>query len=313
MGDAKATIPPHAKDAHSLRTLAFPLDAPRGLFPVKNRLALNREYIPLAAYAVDAFRYLGRQGIVIRGWEREIRRDVVEALGIESQSVGFATQEEGPHGKVLGHGDATFQAMDLWKDSDFVMVNFGGDANSPFTALVSLVSLALWDREGAGVDMVLPVARIPGSAYPIFLDSQGLPRVFGHNKLGESFGKPGGAALERSDFANVGIRVYKTSALLNAMEEIRRCWWDPSVGYSVPGNDPESHEFALDNVDSLLAQEGRARILPWARPEELTPAKSFDELLRFEDALDKVRDDWEAFLSVLDAQKLAHKGTGGGI
>jgi hypothetical protein len=313
LGDAKARIPPQARDAHSLRTLSFPLEAPRGLFPVKNRLTPNREYIPLAAYAVDAFKNLGRQGIVIRGWEKEIRREVLEALGIDPRLVGFATQFEGPEAKVLGHGDATYQAMDLWKDSDFVMVNFGGDANSPFTALISLVRMEIWDREEEGVDLGIPVARIPGSAYPIFLDSQGLPRVFGHDKLGEAFGKPGEAALVRSDFANVGIRVYKTNALFQAMEEIRRRWWDPSTGYSIPGNNPESHEFALDNVDAMMAQQGRARILPIARPEELTPAKSFNELLKFEDALDRVRDDWEVFSSALDAEDLAHEGTGDGV
>lgn len=313
LAQAKAAIPPDARDPHSLRTQAFPLDAPRGLFPVKNRLAPGRDFIPLAAYAVDALKGLGRTGLVVRGWVEEIQREVLEPLGMGPDGVGFAFQAEGPQGKVLGHGDATFQASALWKDSDYLMVNFGGDASSPFTALASLVRLALWDSEGEDAALVLPVAEIPDSAYPIFVDSQGLPRAFGHDKLGDSFGKAGSSTLRRSGFANVGLRLYRTKDLLSAMEEIRRRWWDPREGYSIPGNDPESREFALDNVDSYLAGEGRARIFPIALPDELTPAKSFDELLNFEAALDRVRDDWEVFARLLHAQNLADEGSGNGV
>ena len=42
--------------------------------------------------------------------------------------------------------------------------------------------------------------------------------------------------------------------------------------------------FALDNVDALLAAEGRARMLAIAMPEELTPVKSLDDVPAFESA-----------------------------
>ena len=62
----------------------------------------------------------------------------------------------------------------------------------------------------------------------------------------------------------------------------RERYWVEGTGYAIPGNDPEGHEFALDNVDAELAAEGRARILAIARPEELTPAKSVDDVPAFE-------------------------------
>ncbi|MDP2791678.1 MAG: hypothetical protein Q8O15_07990, partial [Rectinemataceae bacterium] len=121
---------------------SFPLDAPRGLFPVRNFITTKTPRIPLAAYAVDAFRGLGRQIIVLRGWESAIRREVVEALGIDSGGVDFCTQELGPGGKALGHGDAARQARPYWHNSTYVLTNFGGDANSPLTAMASLKALA---------------------------------------------------------------------------------------------------------------------------------------------------------------------------
>jgi hypothetical protein len=295
----------------------FPLSAPRGLFPVRNFLGSGNPTIPLAAYALDAFRGLGRHLIVIRGWEQEIRQTVLFPLGIPESEVDFHSQREGPSGKVLGHGDATLQAFDLWKSSSYVIVNFGGDASSPLTALIALFALRELVSAGEGVDLLLPVAKIEGAAYPIYVDGEGLPRRFGHDKLGggaprdrdqsqRDFAVQGSAtgSLRRSEFTNVGVRVYRTSALAEALEEMKSLYWRDGIGWDIPGNDPEGHEFALDNVDALLAGRGRARILPVAAPEELTPAKSFDELGRFEAAIEKVRLDWDDFRSTLGFRKL---------
>ncbi|MCE1196631.1 hypothetical protein LWX53_09070 [bacterium] len=259
----------------------------------------------MAAYAVDAFRRLGRQIVVVRGWEDEIRRGVLEPLGIAPGEARFCTQRVGPAGKVLGHGDAARQARPLWEGARYGMTNFGGDANSPLTAALALRALAALDEAGEGVGLVLPVARIRNPAYPIRLDLEGLPRAFGHDKLGgagaSSAAGAGGATPSDGDFAytNVGIRVYRAADLIAAIEEIGSKYWDPEVGYSIPGNDPDGHEFALDNIDALLASRGRARILAVANPEELTPAKSFDELAHFEAAAAKVRAEWDGFLAGL--------------
>ncbi|MCX7026758.1 MAG: hypothetical protein NT061_04540 [Spirochaetes bacterium] len=303
-------------DAVSCAAVSFPLAAPRGLFPVRNFLGTRGKTIPLAAYALDAFKGLGRHLIVIRGWEREINESVLAPLGIPASMVSFHTQVEGPQGKVLGHGDAAMQAMELWKDSKYVLVNFGGDANSPLTALFSLLVLKGLEAEDKSADILMPVARIDGAAYPIFVDKEGLPRSFGHDKLGGKRMRSGISRLKEpkpSGFTNVGIRAYRTAALAEAIVEIKGAYWREGIGWNIPGNDPEAHEFALDNVDSFLAGRGRARILPVAAPEELTPAKSFDELGRFEAAVEKVRLDWDDFRSALDSQEPPYRRSGEGI
>lgn len=299
---AKARVGSPPRDDFERAVADFPLEAPRGLFPARNFIQRGGPLIPLAAYAIDAFRRLGRQVIVVRGWEAEIRAEVLGALGMAPIDALFCTQREGPSGKVLGHGDAARQARPFWEGSRYVMTNFGGDANSPLTAALALQALAALDAAGEDVGLVLPVASILNSAYPIRLDGEGLPRAFGHDKLGGS-GAAGvsaagtGASSGGYAYTNVGIRVYRTADLIAAIEEVEEKHWNPKIGYSIPGNDPEGREFALDNIDALLAERGKARILAIANPEELTPAKSFDELEHFEGATDKVRAEWDAFLA----------------
>ncbi|HEY9055226.1 MAG TPA: hypothetical protein VIO60_10455 [Rectinemataceae bacterium] len=272
--------------------VSFPVGAPRGLFPVRNFIGRGGKEIPMAAYALDALRGLGRQVIVIRGWEREISAAILDPLGLSLMEPSFRDQELGPGGKALGHGDAARQCRDLWDSSSFVMANFGGDASSPLTALVSLIALKALGEEGEDVDLLLPAARIPDAAYPIFVDSKGLPRAFGHDKLGS--GLPArDPSWKLSGLVNVGLRLYRAKALASAIDEIASLYWRDGWGYEIPGNDPEGREFALDNVDALLASRGKARLLPIARPEELTPAKSFEELDRFEAAAEKVRREWD--------------------
>ena len=296
---AKARVESPPGDEFERAVAAFPLEAPRGLFPVRNYIRRGGPRIAMAAYAIDAFRRLGGLGIVVRGWEDEIRSEVLGALGMGSGDARFLTQREGPAGKVLGHGDAARQARPLWEGSRYVMTNFGGDANSPLTAALALRTLAALDEAGEDVGLVLPAARILNPAYPIRLDAGGLPRAFGHDKLGGAgaAGADGAAAGGGYACTNVGIRAYRTADLRAAIEEVESKYWDPEIGYSIPGNDPDGHEFALDNIDALLAERGKARILAVANPEELTPAKNFDELAHFEAATDKVRAEWDAFLA----------------
>jgi hypothetical protein len=249
---------------------------PRGLYPVRDFIAGGRS-VPIAAYALAAVDGLGRHLIVVRGWEDEIDAEVLSPLGIAPDARDFFTQAA-PYGKPLGHGDAAWQCRELFRRADYVVANFGGDANSRRTILASLLALDALRAAGKDVSLLMPAAPLDSPAYPIGLDAEGLPRSFGHAKL------QGRAQAEGPGFTNVGVRVYSGPALLAKVESFRDRYWIEGSGYAIPGNDPEGREFALDNVDAELAAEGRARILAIARPEELTPAKCVEDIPAFERA-----------------------------
>ena len=272
---------------------SFDPQRPRGLYPVSDFLrARPRDgqacgripggRIPVAAYALAATEGLGKHLIVVRGWEGEIDREILEPLGIGLDARLYHTQDA-PFGKPLGHGDAAYQCRDILRNYDYVIANFGGDANSRRTILSSLLALdAINARaavEGRGlVDLMMPAAPIAGPAYPIMLDEEGLPRAFGHEKL------QGHATGRASGYTNVGVRVYRARPLVERLESFKKRYWKDGEGYAIPGNDPAGHEFALDNVDAELAAEGRARILAVGRSEELTPAKTLGDIPAFERA-----------------------------
>jgi len=254
---------------------------PRGLFPVRDFLGLGARAdgrIPIAAYALAAVHGLGAHLVVVRGWEAQIDGEILGPLGIGASDRRFFTQEV-PFGKPLGHGDAAWQCRDLLRGADYVVANFGGDANSRRTILTSLLALDALRASGREVDFLLPAAPLDSPAYPIGLDSGGLPRSFGHAKLHGAKDEARGLG-----YTNVGVRVYFAPALVKRLEAFRSEYWVEGRGYEIPGNDPAGHEFALDNVDAELASEGRARVLAMARPEELTPAKSLDDVPAFEAA-----------------------------
>jgi len=265
---------------------------PRGLYPVRNFLrgsGWSEGRIPIAAYALAAVHGLGRHLVVVRGWEAEIDAEILARLGIDSGERDFFTQLA-PFGKPLGHGDAAWQCRDAFRDADYVVANFGGDANSRRTVLSSLLALDALRSMGKEVDFLLPAAPLESPAYPIGLDAEGMPRSFGHAKLQgreAKLSRETGAARGLG-YTNVGVRVYSAPALVERLERFRKRYWIEGMGYAIPGNDPEGHEFALDNVDAELAAEGRARVLAIARPEELTPAKSVDDIPAFERAMQSV-------------------------
>lgn len=275
--------------------------APRGLFGVPNRMGFGPDPLPIAGYALAAVRDLGRHVIVVRGWERDIEDSILAPLSYQQGSWVFATQDA-PGDKPRGHGDAAYQTMPLWADSDYVLVNFGGDASSPLTALSALAVMAVLSGGSPAAspltDLLMPAALVENPAYPITLDERGLPRGFGHAKL-----QGATAVTASSGYTNVGVRVYRASALREALETIRRSWWTRESGYRIPGNapagdDPAGGEFALDNVDALLAADGRARLLPVARPQELSPVKSLADLQRFNRDIQVVCDDWRILESL---------------
>jgi len=284
---------------------SFALNCPRGLFPVRDYIRKGGGRIPLAAYALDALKRVGNSCVVIRGWEDEIRRQILIPLGMDSSSVVFRSQSLGPLGKPLGHGDAVYQAMDVWRKYKYLIVNFAGDANSPLTVLLGLRCMDTLGLKGLKLGLLLPAAPVKNPAYPIILDNEGIPRQLGHDKLKNPAAGPGVFAAGHpapaaqpvrpvTGYTNVGLRVYRTEVLIEAMNEIRSLYWTEGYGYAIPGNDPGEREFALDNVEELLSQRGLARIFAVARPEELTPAKSFDEINNFERAVCMVRAEWDS-------------------
>ncbi len=269
--------------------------APRGLFPVSNAMGFGPDPVPIAGYALAAVRDLGRHLIVVRGWEHDIEERILRPLSYKVGSWLFATQDA-PGGKPLGHGAAALQTMALWSDSEYVIVNFGGDASSPLTALSSLAVMdALARQLGDGAPgLLMPAAFVDEPAYPIVVDERGLPRRFGHAKL-----QGATTASVKGGYTNVGVRVYRAAVLRDGIERLRRKYWTAERGWAIPGNasahdDPAGGEFALDNVDALLASEGRARLLAVARPEELSPVKSLADLPRFQRDIALVCGDWAA-------------------
>ncbi|MBN2873972.1 MAG: hypothetical protein JXM71_02660 [Spirochaetales bacterium] len=268
--------------------------APRGLFPVYNALGFGPDPLPIAGYALAAVRDLGHHLIVVRGWERRIQAEILEPLDYAPGSWSFATQDA-PGGKPRGHGDAAFQTMALWSSSKYVVINFGGDASSPLSALDSLAVMDALAREhGDGAPgLIMPSALVRSPSYPVSVGPDGLPTAFGHAKLS------GSASVSNAEYGytNVGVRVYRAAALREAILSIRERYWSEAGGYAIPGNapadgDPAGGEFALDNVDALMAEQGRARLLPVARAEELSPVKSLDDVPRFERDVRVVCADW---------------------
>jgi hypothetical protein len=288
---------------------AFDTERPRGLYRVRDFLGLaprasegaGGARIPVASYSLEAVKGFGRHLIVVRGWEDEIDAEVLFPLGIGRAMRDFFTQDA-PFGKPLGHGDAAWQCRGSWKGADYVVTNFGGDANSRLTIGTGLLVLDALNY-AAGVspkdmrgfaDLLIPAAPVGYASYPIGIDAEGLPRSFGHAKLegvADGHAKPegsAGTARETGSLTNVGLRVYRAPALLGAVEGFRSRFWVDGEGYAIPGNDPAGHEFALDNVDKAFAEAGRARLLAAARSRELTPAKSLDDIPAFEAAMAEV-------------------------
>lgn len=271
----------------------FPLDAPRGLFPVPDFIhgEKGEGCIAMAAYAVEAVREIEEHILVVRGWEREIEAQVLNPLEMPRSRIVFFTQKEGSDGQVSGHGDAALQCMSLWQNARYVVTNFAGDANSPLTVELALRAFAAFDAKGIEIGAIIPVAMTEKPAYPVFLDENGLPAGFWHEKLAGS--KPNAVP---TNLTNVGIRVYRADWLRKALLMLKERYYTggqgPDAGWHIPGNDPAKHECALDNVDNLLAEMHLARVMRIALPRELTPLKSLGEYPAFVQAVKEVQREW---------------------
>jgi len=279
---------------------AFPLEMPRGLFPVPDFIhsAQGKGRIAMAAYAFDAVRDTGRHIVVVRGWEAEIDAQVLGPVGIPLEKRIFFTQKPGADGQVSGHGDAAMQCMGLWQDARYVVTNFAGDANSWITVELALRAFAQFDARGIEIGVLIPVAHTERPSYPVYLDQNGLPIGFRHEKLAASSSKAAPTTYASTAFTNVGIRVYRSDWLRSALLELREKYYygDPGaeLGWHIPGNDPVKHECALDNVDNLLAEKRLARVMPISLPRELTPLKALGEYPAFVRAVQEVQQEIRA-------------------
>jgi hypothetical protein len=95
--------------------------------------------------------------------------------------------------------------------------------------------------------------------YPVFIDQDGLPRQFGHEKLLGSDSLHSDSQALVVGGSNIGVRAYKSSGLRSAIKELLKNYGD-------------ADEFALDHVDLYLALGGSVRQLAIALPEEISHA-----------------------------------------
>ena len=248
----------------------------------------------MAAYAFDAVRRIERHIFVVRGWEKEIDEFALAPVGISPSARTFFTQRGGVDGQVYGHGDATLQCEKLWENSRFVVTNFAGDANSALTVELALRAFARFDALGIDIGAIIPVARVEAPSYPVYLNNEGLPIGFWHNKLAGEAPRGRSAPL-----TNVGIRVYRADWLARALHEMEGKYRvadgrgmlnrREAPLWNIPGNDPAKHECALDNVDNYLAGQGLARVMPISLSRELTPLKELGEYRGFVRAVREVQ------------------------
>ncbi|MFW6362284.1 MAG: hypothetical protein ACOC0D_00435 [Spirochaeta sp.] len=253
----------------------FDTRKPRGLFPVQNLLPshiCNQKTLPIAAYSLAAVKGLGSHIIMTSGYEREIEQEILQPLGFQPDTYRFQ-QQKLFQGKPLGHGAAALQAKPFWEKYRYVICNFGGDANNRQTVKTALLALAGLDAAGENTGLLLPAAFIENPAYTIKTDSQGRPIAFHHAKL------TGREQASGRGWSNVGLRLYRSEDLAEALDQLHKQHWSSEYGYQVPGN--QGNELALDNADAYLAERRRARLLAIAQPEEITPAKTLDAIPGF--------------------------------
>ncbi|AFG38403.1 hypothetical protein [Spirochaeta africana] len=253
----------------------FDLRKPRGLYPVPNLLppeVCPADTLPIAAYSLAAVKDLGSHIIMTSGFEAEIEQEILQPLGFAPASYRFQQQELFA-GKPLGHGAAALQAMPFWQEYEYVICNFGGDANNRQTIETALLTLAGLDTLGEDAGLLLPAALVANPAYTIETDSGGRPIAFHHAKL------TGSETTADRGWSNVGLRLYRTRDLAEALRTLHDAHWHSDSGYQVPGN--AGNELALDNADAWLAERRRARLLTIARPEEITPAKTLEAIPGF--------------------------------
>lgn len=322
----------HGEDDPDPELIArFPLDAPRGLFPVPDYIRTTddarkeagraggaqagapasaqagapalRNTIPMAAYAVDAVRKAGSHILVVRGWEEAIEDQILKPLGLgPAMRTDHAAPSAGPSPREYFFTQKTGPDGKVHGHGAAVLqcrslwrnaryVITNFGGDANSPLTVCLALHAMAAFEARGIDVGV-VIPVARTGHPAY------PVSLDEEGFPAGFwheklaGGHGGTVL--TDLTNVGIRVYRADWLDRALSMLHERYYEKGIGWSIPGNDPSAHECALDNVDGLLAEMKAARVMPLALPRELTPLKSLDQYGAFVRAVREVRLEWQS-------------------
>ena len=254
-------------------------DEPRAMARVDNLLDPNGGDIPVVMYNLLAVRNLGRQ-VIVYGGETDERaeenRKLMEKLTakIGVYNVIFIRQRTYPgRGKPLGHGDAVLQALDdiqwekeLLKKAKIIITNFGCDANSYQTVVLSLLAMYVFDKCGVHLSLLIPTSISEDPEYPIYIDSHGLPVGTLHRK--DNLAPPRNG--ESSFQSNVGIRIFRSSALLKVLNRYRGIY--KKIKQGEDGVDYPNGELKIDHFERYMMAHPASHIVltfPIALREEI--------------------------------------------
>jgi len=233
---------------------------PRCLAPVPDILHKGLT-VPLGLYNLRAIAGIGTPVLV---YKRNLLDILYMARLARNDFTLLHDQVFGKDNQPLGHGDALRQLLPMLSPSiEYIVTVFGGDVTRRDTVIASLLTLiAMQDLRANRPAAILPVTCMREPKYPITMSDKGSPLQFGHTKL------TGAGRTDKRAPSNVGIRVYNRTDVQAVVSEIFSRHFDPDNGYSIPGN--KTNEFALDNVDQVLAQQGSIRVLNICANEEIT-------------------------------------------
>lgn len=240
-------------------------DEPRGLIQVDN-LDLGSipggNLVPNAAYNLLAVKDLGSQIVVYGGKDDQeadknrllIKEKLTDRMGVDAH---FIRQQVYPgQKKPIGHGDALFQILfdpvgkKLLKKK-FVITNFGSDANSYQTTVLSLLSMYVFDKFDFDIDGLMPTSISDNPEYPVYVDKKGLPVGTFHKKDGLLAPEDAEPSLQ----SNVGIRIFKSSTLKRVMrryEDIYRKISNGNNRVRYPND-----EFKIDHIErDMMSNRG---------------------------------------------------------
>ena len=263
-----------------IRRYGIKKDEPRAMARVPNLLDPNGDNIPMAAYNLLAVRNLGTKQVIIYGGKtdeeaeknRRLIEELTQKMGINN--VVFIRQKIHPgREKPLGHGDALLQVLDdpqgkkAFENAKYVITNFGCDANSYQTTVLSLLAMYVFDKYGINLSGLMPTSTSESPEYPIYIDHNGLPLGTVHKKDNLPPPEDGESSLQ----SNVGIRIFRLRALLNVLDRYREIY--EKIKQGKDGVDYPNGELKIDHFErdmmSHFASYGVFLTFPISIPEEI--------------------------------------------
>ncbi len=278
-------------------------DEPRALANVDNLLSdkISGNQLPIAAYNLLAVQGLGQQVIIYGGETDEkagknlqlIKERLTDRLGISDSTV-FVRQRLHPNQeKPLGHGDALMQFFDsdqgkkILKGKKFVLVNFGADPNSYQTAVLTLLSMYVFDKYNAYFGGIIPTSVSDEPPYPIYMNEDGLPIGTSHEK--DELPPPENAS--KTNQSNVGIRVFRIEDLKKAMAQYQEIY--EKIAQGGEGISYPDGELKVDHFERWLMDLRKILTVPISLPEEIAHTPKVIEEISFflEDMKEVLRQD----------------------